>query len=105
MRREDCGPFCGAGDFASCSKGGVSLLRSNAKTMSKSNGQWLRSWRLRNNYRQSELAEELAVSRQSVVKWEKLEAIDRVLQLALLALEMEPSLQNIGARGRPRRPE
>jgi transcriptional regulator with XRE-family HTH domain len=71
--------------------------------MIKIDGGWLQGWRLQNNYRQSELADELMVSRQTIINWERSESLDRVVHLAVLALAMEPSLQNIGARKRRRR--
>jgi transcriptional regulator with XRE-family HTH domain len=59
-------------------------------------GRALREWRSRNGYSQAELALELGVSRQSIVNWEKAEVIDRVVGLALVALERVPSERKIG---------
>lgn len=69
--------------------------------MSNPDGAWLREWRIRNHYRQEDLARELDISRQTISAWEKAERLDRILELALRALESDPSLQQIGARRRP----
>ena len=66
--------------------------------MSSLDGAWLREWRADNQYSQSELAVELDVSRQTVVKWEKSDALDRLVVLSLKALASDPSLQKVGAR-------
>lgn len=66
--------------------------------MSNPDGSWVRDWRHRHGYRQEDLARELEVARQTVVNWEKAAAVDRVLRLALIALEISPSLQQIVAR-------
>ena len=64
----------------------------------KANGAWLRAWRSANNYSQAQLAEELDVTRQSIMKWEKSDHIDRTVELALTALQKMPNLQKIIAR-------
>jgi transcriptional regulator with XRE-family HTH domain len=64
----------------------------------KVDGAWLKAWRTRNTYSQAQLAEELNVTRQSIMKWEKSERLDRVVQLALQALERDPGLQKILVR-------
>jgi DNA-binding XRE family transcriptional regulator len=66
--------------------------------MNELNGAWLRAWRTRNNYSQAQLAAELEVTRQSVIKWEKSDQLDRMLGLALTALERDTQLQKIAAR-------
>ncbi|MDC7677033.1 helix-turn-helix transcriptional regulator [Asticcacaulis machinosus] len=61
-------------------------------------GNWVRQWRIKNSYTQSELAAELEITRQSIIKWEQSNTIDRVAHLALMALEQNPALQKIGGR-------
>jgi transcriptional regulator with XRE-family HTH domain len=66
--------------------------------MNELNGAWLREWRMRNNYSQAQLAAELEVTRQSVIKWEQSNQLDRILGLALIVLERDTQLQKIAAR-------
>jgi DNA-binding XRE family transcriptional regulator len=61
-------------------------------------GRWLRDWRLSHDYSQDELASELEVRRRTIVKWEKLPRIDRLVVLALYALGYDENLQEIKGR-------
>jgi len=55
-------------------------------------GRDLVAWRKRNAYSQEELMRELGVrSRQTVSSWENSEQIPRLVQLAVIALEINPS--------------
>jgi transcriptional regulator with XRE-family HTH domain len=73
--------------------------------MSFVSGDWISAWRSKNGYSQDQLAKELEVARQTVVKWEASEKVDRLVFLALRALEIDAGLQVIGARteGRKKR--
>ena len=73
--------------------------------MPRRDGTWIRAWRQRNGYTQAELALELKVSRQTIVGWEHIETIDRLVELSLIALEAVPVEQTCLGRGPKRRRE
>jgi DNA-binding XRE family transcriptional regulator len=66
--------------------------------MTEVNGAWMRDWRHRNAYTQDTLALELDVRRQTIIAWEHAPKIERVVFLALKALESDPSIQQVRAR-------
>lgn len=71
--------------------------------MPNSDGSWVRDWRARNGYSQDDLANELNVSRQTIIGWEKSDSVSRILELALLSLEHVPNTQKYLGREARRR--
>jgi len=66
--------------------------------MTGRSGAAVKEWRVRNRYSQADLAEELEVARQTIIKWESSAQIDRVVELALRALDGNPQVQNLHSR-------
>lgn len=65
-------------------------------------GNWIRAWRATNGYTQETLAWELDVKRQTIIAWEKAPKLDRLIYLALTALENE-GVRQIGLKDPPPR--
>jgi len=63
--------------------------------MTAIDGKWIADWRRRYAYTQEALALELGVKRQTIISWEGAPKVDRVIYLALRALELEPILRNV----------
>ena len=56
----------------------------------------MKQWRGRHGYTQDQLLKELQVkSRQTISNWERAERVDRLVELALIALERHPECRNI----------
>lgn len=54
-------------------------------------GAEMKAWRKKNRYTQEMLSDELEMSRQTIMVWEKSEKVPRLTELALVALEQAPS--------------
>lgn len=53
-------------------------------------GAEMKAWRKRNRFTQDTLCDELDVSRQTIMVWEKAAKVPRSIELALIALEQVP---------------
>lgn len=62
-------------------------------------GEELKFWRERHGKSQIELADDLDVSRHSIIKWERSEKIPRILELAIAALDRDLPQIVVGGRG------
>lgn len=62
-------------------------------------GYELKAWREDQGKSQMQLADDLEVSRHSVIKWERSEKIPRLLELAISALQKDLPPVVVGGRG------
>lgn len=58
-------------------------------------GAEMKAWRKKYRYTQEMLCEELDVSRQTILVWEKSEKVPRLTELALIALEEAPACRKV----------
>jgi len=58
-------------------------------------GAEMKAWRKKNRFTQEMLCEELDVSRQTIMAWEKSAKLPRLTELALVGLEQAPACRKV----------